>query len=242
MYLLTLTEHNFVYRPQLQIPSVYSPPPEGTRRPPGQILSAKNTINDCKHTHVHLHQGLLLDADPTRFCFPGLPLQIPSLCYTPSPEGSILPTGQILSARNTTYDFTLPLSILISWVVLPTLTKPTFVYRDPLQIPSLYYTPSPEGSLLPTGQILSAKNTIYDFTQPRPIRKDYAKANGGPYKGFDLNYVMPDPAGSLEPVWWKPGVNPQVGTAPPFLLRILLLFWCWRHHSRCVEAPTRILS
>jgi hypothetical protein len=82
-----------------------------------------------------------------------------------------------------------------------------------LQIPSLFYTPSPEGSLLPTGQILSAKNTIYNFTQPTPIRKDYAKANGGPYKGFDLNYVMPDPAGSLEPVWWKPGVNPQVGTA-----------------------------
>lgn len=62
-----------------------------------------------------------------------------------------------------------------------------------LQIPSLYYTPSPEGSLLPTGQILSAKNTIYDFTQPKPIRKDYAKANGGPYKGFNVNYVMSRP-------------------------------------------------
>lgn len=47
-------------------------------------------------------------------------------------------------------------------------------------------------------------------TAPTPIKKDYLKANGGPFKGFDLNYVMPDPAGSLEPVWWKPGQNPQV--------------------------------
>lgn len=79
-----------------------------------------------------------------------------------------------------------------------------------VQIPSLYYTPSPQGSLLPTGQILSVRNTIYDFTQPKPIRQDYAKANGGPYQGFDLNYVMSDPAGSMDPVWWKPGQNPQV--------------------------------
>jgi hypothetical protein len=84
-----------------------------------------------------------------------------------------------------------------------------------LQIPSLYYTPSPQGSLLPTGQILSVRNTIYDFTQPKPIRQDYAKANGGPYQGFDLNYVMSDPAGSMDPVWWKPGQNPQVGRGPP---------------------------
>jgi hypothetical protein len=79
-----------------------------------------------------------------------------------------------------------------------------------VQIPSVYYTPSPQGSLLPTGQILTVRNTIYDFTQRKAIRQDYLKANGGPYKGFDLNYIMPDPAGSLEPVWWTPGQNPQV--------------------------------
>ena len=64
----------------------------------------------------------------------------------------------------------------------------------------------------------------------QPIRKDYAKANGGPYKGFNLNYVMPDPAGSLEPVWWKPGMNPQVSTTG-FSLSL---------HLHITETPTPI--
>lgn len=81
-----------------------------------------------------------------------------------------------------------------------------------VQINSGYYTPSPPGDLLPTGQVFAAAGTIYDFSKPRRIGADVAAANGGPYRGFDLNYVMPSPAGSLEPVWWKSGVNPQ--TAP----------------------------
>lgn len=93
------------------------------------------------------------------------------------------------------------------------------------QIPSQYFTPSPPGDLLPTGQILSVKGTPYDFTRPVPVRKEYQRANGGPYKGFDLNYVMPDPAGSMEPVWWKPGQNPQAS----FFLALL-----WPQTSRCL--------
>lgn len=79
-----------------------------------------------------------------------------------------------------------------------------------VQIPSQYYTPSPPGDLLPTGKILSVKGSVYDFGAPKAIGRDVERANGGPFKGFDLNYVMPDASGSMQPVWWTPGTNPQV--------------------------------
>jgi hypothetical protein len=51
------------------------------------------------------------------------------------------------------------------------------------------------------GTVASVQGTIYDFRKPTPFRKNYAQANGGPHKGFDLNYVLIKPLG--------PNANPQ---------------------------------
>jgi len=63
------------------------------------------------------------------------------------------------------------------------------------------FTPSDPGELYPNGTVASVEGTIYDFRKTTPFRKNYAKANGGPHKGFDLNYVLIKPQG--------PNANPQ---------------------------------
>lgn len=54
--------------------------------------------------------------------------------------------------------------------------------------PAQHYTPT-DGSLIPTGHISPVRDTPFDFTQPKPIGKDLARAGGQPV-GYDLNFVL----------------------------------------------------
>jgi|YNPMSStandDraft_1061717.scaffolds.fasta_scaffold00434_16 aldose 1-epimerase len=51
-----------------------------------------------------------------------------------------------------------------------------------------HYTPT-DDSLIPTGHIAPVRDTPFDFTQPKPIGKDFARLRGNP-RGYDLNFVL----------------------------------------------------
>lgn len=81
------------------------------------------------------------------------------------------------------------------------------LHTPPLQIPSQFYTPSPKGSLLPTGQILTAKSSIYDFTQVRirvleyELNPDYPPLPlHAPAAGFSWGVLRSLPEGSYQGV------------------------------------------
>ncbi|WIA23574.1 hypothetical protein OEZ85_000293 [Tetradesmus obliquus] len=82
-----------------------------------------------------------------------------------------------------------------------------------VKIPSNFYTPTTPGQLLPTGQIFRVKDTPYDFTTGRKVGYKLQAADGGLQRGYDVNYVVPQSGASdQQPVWWRPGENPQVGS------------------------------
>jgi aldose 1-epimerase len=60
------------------------------------------------------------------------------------------------------------------------------------------YTPAGPG-LLPTGEVRPVAGTPFDFTEPRPIGRDFARAGGDP-SGYDVNFVVDGPPGELRPV------------------------------------------
>ena len=59
------------------------------------------------------------------------------------------------------------------------------------------YTPT-NATLIPTGKLNPVKGTPFDFTSPKKIGADLAKAGGDPV-GYDLNYVVNGTMGTLRP-------------------------------------------
>jgi aldose 1-epimerase len=78
------------------------------------------------------------------------------------------------------------------------------VLRQELKISAEGYTPV-DGELIPTGEILPAKGTAFDFSDFKPIGRDIERvpypfghaANAG---GYDHNLVLAGPSGVLRPV------------------------------------------
>jgi aldose 1-epimerase len=48
-----------------------------------------------------------------------------------------------------------------------------------MQINAQHYTPAAEGQLVPSGVLAPVKGGPYDFSRPKPIRRDLMRANGG---------------------------------------------------------------
>lgn len=61
------------------------------------------------------------------------------------------------------------------------------------------YTPSGE-ALIPTGRILPVSETPLDFRQPRPLGEAIDALRDTPAGGYDHNYVVQGPPGTLRPV------------------------------------------
>ncbi|KAK3238165.1 hypothetical protein CYMTET_51806 [Cymbomonas tetramitiformis] len=63
-----------------------------------------------------------------------------------------------------------------------------------LRIASTRYTPV-DSALIPTGKLVEVKGTPFDFQHPKRIGEHLAQVEGG----YDHNYVLANPAGSLPP-------------------------------------------
>jgi aldose 1-epimerase len=66
-----------------------------------------------------------------------------------------------------------------------------------LRVHAERYTPG--DPVVPTGEIQPVKGTSFDFTTAKPIGRDL-KAAGGTPTGYDLNYVVDGPPGTVRPV------------------------------------------
>jgi aldose 1-epimerase len=72
------------------------------------------------------------------------------------------------------------------------------VLDDELRLFAGACTPAGTG-LLPTGEVRPVAATPFDFTEPKPIGRDLARAGGDP-SGYDVNFVIDGPPGELRPV------------------------------------------
>lgn len=66
-----------------------------------------------------------------------------------------------------------------------------------LQLFASHYTPATE--LIPNGTLASVQGTAFDFTQAKPIGRDWAAAGGAP-AGYDHNWVVDGDPHQLRPV------------------------------------------
>ncbi|GIW77663.1 MAG: hypothetical protein KatS3mg104_2726 [Phycisphaerae bacterium] len=74
-----------------------------------------------------------------------------------------------------------------------------------LQMPCTHYTPT-DASLIPTGEICPVAGSAHDFTQPKPLGRDFNRLESDPV-GYDCNYVIPGPSGTLR---WAASVTEPV--------------------------------
>lgn len=74
------------------------------------------------------------------------------------------------------------------------------VLEDDVNIFGSFYTPTAKGGL-PTGEIMSVKNTPFDLLVPTPIGKNMGALAKLPIplKGYDLNYVVDGNRGVIRP-------------------------------------------
>ena len=71
------------------------------------------------------------------------------------------------------------------------------VAEQQLQLLASQYTPATD--LIPDGTVAAVQGTPFDFTQPKPIGRDWA-ATGGTREGFDHNWVVDGEPHRLRPV------------------------------------------
>ncbi|KAF6259777.1 galactose mutarotase-like domain-containing protein [Scenedesmus sp. NREL 46B-D3] len=97
-----------------------------------------------------------------------------------------------------------PLNILNhAYFNLKGATSDSSVLDYVVNIPSNFYTPAVPGQLLPTGQVFRVRGTPYDFANGRKLGDRLLAADGGPHKGYDANYLVPQGAAEQQPVWWR---------------------------------------